>query len=179
MKRKLKTIAMQLSESDIQELIQFRKMGDKRVVELRKKRDKLAADLRKLDVQIQKLTGEPAVVEAEAAEPKRRGRRPGKKKGTGRKPRAVKESAAKEPVAKKAGGRRGRKSSRSSLSAAVREVFAKAGTPLKASQVVDALSDVGIKVADVSAMRKRISVVLASQKNHFEQVERGLYQLKG
>lgn len=154
MKRKLKTIAQQLSESDIQELLRLKKMDDKRVVALQKKRDKLAADLTRVEAQIAKLTGD---VEA----PKRRGRKPGPAKTAG---------------SGKTGGRRTRKVN---LSATVREIFSRAGTPLKARDVVDALPEMGVKVKNVSDMRKRISVVLAAQKNYFEQVERGVYQLKG
>lgn len=192
MRKTLKSIAMQLSESDIQELFRLKKMEDKRVVALRKKRAKLAADIARLDSQIAKLGGE---TEAEAA-PARRGRKPGSKnKKPGRKPGSGKaaaekpaakktagkkaaKKAAKKAVAKKPAVRKGKKRTRINLSATVRDIFAKAGAPLKASQVVDALPDAGIKVADVAAMRKRISVVLASQKSHFEQVERGVYQLK-
>ncbi len=176
MKRKLKSIAMQLSDAEIQELIQFRKIGDKRVVALRRRRDKLADNLAKVERELARLTGG-----ADAAEAPRRVRRPGKrgrpaKAQDGAKPEKKVKKAAK---AKKAPGRGGKKSPRLNLSAAVREIFAKAGAPLKASQVVDALPEAGIKVSNVADMRKRISVVLASQKNHFEQVERGVYQLKG
>lgn len=168
MKRTLKSIAMQLSEDDIQELIRFRKVGGKKVIALQKKRAKLAADLEKIDAQLARMTGE--------AEAPKRGRRPGKAK-PGRPAKAKTEKAAKTPGKKAVG--RPKKSRRVNLSAAVREVFSRAGTPLKAKDVVDALPEVGIKVANVADMRKRISVVLASQKNSFEQVERGVYQLKG
>ena len=162
MKRKLQRIAMQLSESDIQELIRLKKMGDKKVIALQKKRDKLASDLAKVEAQLSKLMGD---VEA----PKRG--RPRKNAGP-----------AKTAGGRKTGGARkkaGRaKSKRLNLSAAVREALSRAGTPLKAKDIVEALPDVGIKVANVSDMRKRVSVVLASQKNYFEQVERGVYQLR-
>lgn len=153
MKKKLQSIAMQLSESEIQELVRLKKMGDKKLVSLNKKRDKIVAQLEAVDAEI------AAALGAEA---------PVRKRRAGRKPAAVKAPAKK----KKRGGR-------VNLSVAVREIFSQAGTPLKAKDVVDALPDAGIKVRDVAAMRKRISVVLASQKNHFEQVERGVYQLKG
>lgn len=161
MKRKLQSIAMQLSESDIQELIRLKKMGDKRVVALQKKRDKLASDLAKVEAQLSKLVGD--------AEAPRRGR-PRKSAGP-----AKTAGGAKTGARKKAGRT---KSKRLNLSAAVREAFSRAGTPLKARDIVDALPAAGIKVKNVSDMRKRVSVVLASQKNHFEQVERGVYQLK-
>lgn len=155
MNRKLQNIAQRLSENDIHELLRLKKMGDKKVVALQKKRDKLAADLAKAEAQLAKLLGDAP------AKP-RRGRKPGTKK-----------------AAAPAAGRKKRKSSRVNLSAAVREVFARAGAPLRAREVVDALPDVGVKVKDVTDMRKRVSVVLASQKSYFEQVERGVYQLKG
>ena len=150
MKKSLKSIAAQLSESDIQELIRIKKLGDKKVVALQKKRDKLAADLARVEAELAKLSGEPVVKAG------RRGRKPG-------------------PVA---GKRKPRKGRRVNLTAAVREVFAQSSEPLRASQVVDALPGAGIKVANVSDMRKRISVVLASQKKSFEQVGRGIYRLR-
>lgn len=159
MNRKLKNIAAKLSEADIQELIRIKKLGDKRAVTLRKKRDKLAADLAKIDAELAKITGEPA---AAPAKPGRRGRKP---------------AAAAPAKAAKGGKKKSRR--RTNLTGAVRDILTKAGEPLRASQVVDALPEAGIKVADVSDMRKRISVVLASQKKTFEQVSRGMYQLKG
>lgn len=160
MKRKLAAIAKQLSEDDIQELMRLKKMGDKRVVALQKKRDRLAASLESVDSELADLLG------SETAAPKR-GRR-------GRKP-----AAAKSPAVKKvAGRRRGKPARNNNLSAAVREVFGRAGAPLKAREVVEALPSVGMKVKNEADMRKRISVVLASQKNHFEQVSRGVYQLR-
>ncbi len=44
--------------------------------------------------------------------------------------------------------------------------------------MVEGLPDVGVKVKNEADMKKRVSVVLASQKNYFEQVQRGVYQLK-
>lgn len=162
MKNNLQSIAMRLSESEIQELVRLKKMGDKKVVELRKRRDKLAAELARLDARLEKMAG--GAVEAKPA-PARRGRKPAAEKAEAKAPRGRK-------VAARKGGRR------LNISAAVRKVFQQAGTPLKASQVVDGLPEAGLKVKNVSDMRKRVSVVLASQKNHFEQVERGVYQLK-
>lgn len=160
MKRSLKSIALQLSDSDVQELLRLRKTEGKKVVALQKKRDKLTADLAKVEQQIARLTGEAVF---ETAKPKR-----------GRKPAAEK---AGTKVGAKTVGRK-RRGKRMNISAAVREVFAKMDEPLRASQVVDALPDVGLPVKDVQAMRKRISVVLASQKNRFEQVDRGVYRLR-
>lgn len=166
MNKKLQSIAQQLTESDIQELIRLKKQGSKKTIALRKKRDKLAAELARIDAQLEKADGDAG---ADAAKPARTGRR-------GRRKAAVAKPAKAPAKAKKAGARKGGR--RQNLSAAVREVFAQAGTPLKASQVVDGLPTAGVKVKNVADMRKRISVVLASQKNHFEQVERGVYQLK-
>lgn len=161
MKRSLKSIAAQLSEEEIQELVRIKKMSDKKTVGLMKKRDKLVSQLAAIDAELAKLTGGK---KAAPTQPKRRGRKP---------------AAAAAPAAKKKPGRkkavRGR---RSNFSASVRDVFAQAGVPLKASQVVDALPGVGVKVKDVSDMRKRVSVVLAQHKNYFEQVERGVYRLR-
>ena len=170
MKRKLQSIAMQLSEDEIQELMRLKKQGDKKSVALRKKRDRLAAELARLDAQLAKMGGD-----VPEKEPARRGRKP-KAKVKAAPARRRRPSAAK-PAAKK-GAKPGRSSRRNNLSAAVTEIFSQAGTPLKASQVVDGLPGVGIKVKDVAAMRKRISVVLASQKKRFEPLERGVYQLK-
>ncbi len=108
----------------------------------------------KLAAQLEALDAEIAMIagDAPAAKP-RRGRKPavqGKKK----------------------------RGARVNLSGAVRDVMAKSGDPMRARDIVDGLPDAGIKVRDVAAMRKRVSVVLASQTNHFEQVERGVYRLK-
>ncbi len=157
MKRQLKTIAMQLSESDIQELIRLKKQGDKKTVALRKRRDKLVAELARVDAELKKITGEEPAPAAK------------KKTARGR--------TAKAAAAKTAGGKK-RKTNRVNISAAVREVFQKANEPLRARQVVDLLGDAGVKVTDVQEMRKRVSVVLAQAKDTFEQVECGVYRLK-
>lgn len=170
MKRKLQSIAAQLSEDDIQEIIRIKKTSDKRSVSLMRKRDKLAAQLAALDAELAKIAGKPV---AAATTGKRRGRKPGVKAATA--------EAATAKTGKKKVATRGRKASagrRNNFSAAVREVFSQAGSPLKASQVVDGLPTVGVKVKDVSDMRKRVSVVLAQHKNYFEQVERGVYRLR-
>ena len=170
MNRKLLTIAKQLSGNDLEELLRLRKMEEKKVSDLHKTRDKLVADLAKVEKQLAKLD---SGAESAPKTRKKRGRKPASE--------AKAETApARKAGKKKAGAKKGAKkrSRRLNLSAAVREVFARAARPLKASEVVDGLPAAGIKIADVSAMRKRISVVLASQKNHFEQVERGVYQLK-
>ena len=187
MKKELKSIAMQLSENDIKELFRLKKMGDKRVIALRKEREKMAANLARLDKRIARLMGEDEGEKAEAPKRRRRSRKSGRrvaakkakaepKKARGRPGR----KAGKVSQTKSRGTRgKGRKSARiNNLSAAVRKVIAKAGAPLKASQVVDGLPGAGIKVASVADMRKRVSVVLASQKKHFDRVEPGLYQLK-
>jgi hypothetical protein len=155
MKRNLATIAKKLSEDDIQELIRLKKTGDKRVVALRKKRDKIAAALEKVEAELASLSGEAA--------PSRRGRKPGSKR-RGAKP------------GPKPGSRRGKRNV--NFTATVREVFTQAGKPLRAAEVVELLPAAGIKVKDVTDMKKRVSVILASQKNSFEQVERGVYKLK-
>ncbi len=151
MKRKLAAIAKSLSENDIQELIRLKKTGDKRVIALTKKRDRIAAKLAEVEAEIAKLTGESL--------PSKRG--PRKQRGKpGPKP----------------GAKRGKR--RVNFTAAVREVFVQAKQPLRAAEVVERLETVGLKVKDVTDMKKRVSVILASQKNSFEQVERGVYQLK-
>ncbi len=152
MKRKLKNIAAQLTESEIQELIQIKKMGGKKAVALIRKRDKLAGQLAAIEAELARIEGRPVA--------KRRGR-PSTKGG----------KAAK-------GGRKASGRGRVNFSAAVREVFAKAGEPLRARQVVDGLAALGVKVTDPSDMRKRVSVVLAQHKKHFEQVDRGVYRLR-
>lgn len=76
MSRKLKSIAMQLSDSDIQEIIRIKKSDGKKVEELRKKRDRLASQLAALDAQIIKLTGEaPAPVARKRGAPTRAARK--------------------------------------------------------------------------------------------------------
>jgi hypothetical protein len=155
MKRTLASIAKSLSEEDIQELIRLKKTDDKKVVSLRRKRDKIAAALAAIEAEIAKLGGEAA--------PAKRGRRKGAK--LGRKP-------GPKPGAKRGGKRR------VNFTAVVRDVFAQAGQPLRAAEVVEKLPEAGIKVKDPADMKKRVSVVLASQKNSFEQVSRGVYQLK-
>ncbi len=159
MKRKLATIAKSLSEEDIQELIRLKKTDDKRVVSLRKKRDKVAATLEKLDAEIAALTGGAAP----AGRGRRRGAKPGPKPGS------------KKPGPKPGMKKRGR---RVNFTAAVRDILSKADQPLRAAEVVERLPEAGIKVKDATEMKKRVSVILASQKNSFEQVERGKYQLK-
>lgn len=164
MKKKLQSIAAQLTEDDIQEIIRIKKTSDKRSVALMKRRDKLAAQLAAVEAELAAVAGTSA-----PAAGKRRGRKPGRKPGV--KPAAAGAKKVATRGRKKAAGRR------NNFSAAVREVFAQAGTPLKASQVVDGLPAAGVKVKDVSEMRKRVSVVLAQHKNYFEQVERGVYRL--
>ncbi len=171
MKRKLAAIARELSEEDLQELLRIRKTGDKKVDGLRKKRDKLAADLAKAEAELAQLTG------GAETRKKRRGRKPGRPAAAegaarakpGRKPGAKK-------AAKKGPGRGGKR--RVNFTAAVRDVFVSAGTPLRAAEVVERLAEAGAKIKDTADMKKRVSVILASQKNSFEQVDRGLYQLK-
>lgn len=142
---------MQLSDSDIQELIRIRKSGGKKVETLRKKQDKLTAQLAAVKAEIAKLTGEaaPATVAAAEPQPRRRG-------------------------APKGGTRRG---GRVNFVAKMREVLTNAGTPLRARDIVESLPTVGVKVKDIPYTRKRVSVALATNKC-FEQVSRGIYQLK-
>ncbi|MDR1745499.1 MAG: hypothetical protein LBS30_07085 [Planctomycetota bacterium] len=154
MKKKLRSIAAQLTEDEIQELIQIKKMGDKKTVALMRKRDRLASQLAALDAELARIEGKPVAR-------KRRGRPASKVKIVARGRRKT-----------SSGGRR------PNFSAAVREVFVKAGEPLRARQVVEGLADMGVKVTDASDMRKRVSIVLAQHKKHFEQVERGVYRLR-
>jgi pyruvate/2-oxoglutarate dehydrogenase complex dihydrolipoamide acyltransferase (E2) component len=170
MKRTLQSIAAQLSEDEINQLIKIKKMGGKKSAALLKKRDKLAAQLAAVEAELARLSGGKV---APSAQPKRRGRKPAAAK-------AAKTAKAAAPAKKTAGRKKKAAGSRRiNFSASVREVFTQAGTPLKASQVVDGLPGVGVKVKDISDMRKRVSVVLAQHKNHFEQVERGVYRLRG
>ncbi len=171
MKRKLAAIAMELSEEDLQELLRLKKTGGKKADALRKKRDRLAADLAKAEAELAKLTGGETPA-------KRRGRKPGR-------PAAAAAGAEKKTRGRKAGPAKGTKKRarrgagrRVNFTAAVRDVFVKAGTPLRAAEVVENLAASGVAVKDAADMKKRVSVILASQKNSFEQVDRGLYQLK-
>ncbi len=165
MKRTLKSIAAQLTEDEIQEIIKLKKMGDKKNAVLIRKRDKLAAQLADVEAELAKRSGGKIA----PAQPKRRGRKPASESSA-----PVRKTAGSKP----AGRRRAAGSRRNNFSASVREVFAQAGTPLRARQVVEGLPGVGVKVKDESDMRKRVSVVLAQHKNHFEQVERGVYRLR-
>lgn len=171
MKRSLKEIAKQLTGDDIQELMRLKEQEDKRLTDLLKKRDKLAGELAEVEEQIAGLGG--SVAGKAPAGKKKPGRRPGRKAKAVSEPMADEEKPARGRRKGKARGRRN-----NNLSATVRAIFAAASGPLKASQVVEALPEAGIDVPDVSEMRKRISVVLSSQKKHFEPVERGLYQLR-
>lgn len=172
MDRTLENIARQLSESDIQELLRIKKSEDKKMADLRARRDKLAEEIAEID---EMLAGN-----AEEDAPKaRRGRRPAATtQNTARTPRAAKTVA---PAQAKQPGRRGGprlRAGKVNMAAAVREVFQRAGEPLRARQVVEGLPEAGVKVPDVLEMRKRVSVILAQHKNSFEQVERGIYRLK-
>ncbi len=171
MKRKLAAIARELSEDDLQELLRLKRTDGKLVAELSRKRDKLAEELAKADAELARLTGG-------AAPAKRRGRRKAAEKSAEAEAPEMKQRAkpGPKPGSKRMAKRGGRR--KVNFTAAVRDVFAKAGTPLRAAEVVGLLSDSGMKIKDPADLKKRVSVVLASQKNSFEQVERGLYKLK-
>lgn len=77
MNRNLKNIAMQLTESDIKEIIRIKKTGDKRLEALRNKRAGLVEKLAALDSEIAALIGDATVEKA----PRRRGPARGTKRG--------------------------------------------------------------------------------------------------
>ena len=156
MKKNLLSIAMGLSEKDIKELIRLKKNGGKKLLELRRERKKLAAALAKIDMQL----AEYGEGDASAAPRKTR-----RKKGSGRKPAKVTKKRARKNGRRAVG-----------LTEAVRNVVAKASKPVRASEVVDALPEAGFTVRDVAATRKRVSIILATQKGSFRQAGRGLYQ---
>lgn len=85
------------------------------------------------------------------------------------------------PAAPKAKGRpgprAGAKRGKINFVAKMREVFAQAGKPLRAREIVESLPEVGVKIKDIPYTRKRVSVALATNKC-FEQVSRGIYQLR-
>ncbi len=168
MKRKLAAIARELSDADLQEILKYRKTGDKKVDALRKKRDRLAESLEKAEAELAKLTGDEAPA-------KRRGRKPGRPAAAGAGKKAKQAKAGKPAAKRKPRSGSGR---RVNFTAAVRDVFVKTGGSLRAAEVVEHLAEAGIKTTDVPDMKKRVSVILASQKNSFEQVDRGLYRLK-
>lgn len=151
MKKDLLSIAMGLSEKDIQKLAKLHKDGSKKLTELRRERKKLAAALAKVDRQI-------AALDVETEAPARRTR----------KTRAAKPVAGKGRKAKRGGA---------GLTDAVREILSKSSTPMRASEIVDALPGEGVSVKDVQATRKRVSIILASQKKSFAQSGRGLYKI--
>jgi hypothetical protein len=148
-------IVKELSEKDIEELIRLKKDGGKKLQELRNERRKLAAQLQKIDGQIAELGGAGDAGEAVPAKPGARSGRQGK------------------PAAG-AGGKKTRRAQ--GLTEAVIKVVAEAGEPLRAREIVEALPGVGFKVKSIKDARKRVSIVLSSQKNKFVKVGRGLYR---
>ena len=185
------SIAMGLSDKEIIELVRLKKTGGKKMVELRRERKKLLTSLARIDKKIAAFGGvavEETVEEAPVKTGRGKGRgrktaKPATKTAKATKAGKVAKKAAKPPKAPKAPKatkiKRGRKGGRriAGLTDAVRKVVAGATQPMRASDIVDALPGAGFKVADVSMIRKRVSIILATQKGSFKQVERGLYQI--
>ena len=190
MKKNLMSIAMGLSDKEIIELVRLKKTGGKKMVELRRERKKLLTSLARIDKKIATFGGvavEETVEEAPVKTRRGKGRgrkaaKPATKAAKATKSDKVAKKAAKAPKAPKAPKatkiKRGRKGGRriAGLTDAVRKVVAGATQPMRASDIVDALPGSGFKVADVSMIRKRVSIILATQKGSFKQVGRGLYQ---
>lgn len=167
MKKNLMSIAMGLSEKELMELVRLKKDGGKKLVELRRERNKLATAIAKIDKKLAEY-GEGAADAGDVETAPRKTRR-----GRGRGRKAAK--AAVKPASKTKGAGRGKRRA-AGLTEAVRNVVANAADPVRASDIVDALPGVGFKVKDVAATRKRVSIILATQKGSFQQVGRGLYQ---
>ncbi|MDR1533679.1 MAG: hypothetical protein LBU64_01070 [Planctomycetota bacterium] len=171
MKRNLKIIAGQLSDRDIREVIRLKKLGGKRAVELKKKRAKLAETLDKLDQRLAALAG----ADFSPAPPVRRKSAGKAAKAARAKPAEGEAPAADQPIDS---ARKGRKPSPGSLASLVRKILDKSEEPLKAREIVERLPKTRVKALGVPALRKRISVLLATQNGYFEQTGRGLYKLK-
>ncbi|MDR0361667.1 MAG: hypothetical protein LBJ46_03125 [Planctomycetota bacterium] len=163
MKRKLLDIAKQLSERELEQLMQLKRDGGKKLQELRKERRKVAAELARIDRRIAQFGGEP---EAETGKPV------GAKAPSAAKKRGRPKKAEAKPRGRRKGPRRGK-----GLTEGVMKVLEAAAEPLRASDIVDALPGAGFKVEDVKEARKRVSIVLASKKDRIENVGRGLYKL--
>ncbi len=171
MKKKLLSIAMGLSEKDIKELMRLKKDGSKRLEELRRERKKLLADLKKVNDTIVSLGGEDLFT-MEASPRKTRGPKPGRKAAL-----SGITSTKRNKSANAGSSRKGKRLVSGGLTDAVRKVLVDAGDSLRAADIVDKLPGFGYKVKDIAAVRKRGSIVLATQKKNFEQVGRGLYRI--
>ncbi len=154
MNKKLLSIAQELSEKEIQALIRLKKHGGKKLTELNRERKKLLSSLAKIEKQILDFGGDLDSAASKRKTSSSKGRRG---------------SAGK---AQEKSGFDG-----SGLTEAMREVMTKANSPLRASDIVEALPENGFKVKDVMATRKRVSIILATQKKSFHQTGRGLYVL--
>jgi|GEM_PF-2586248 hypothetical protein len=172
MNKDLLTIAMGLSEKDIKELMRLKKDGSKKLGELRRERKKLLTALKKINDQIVSYGGED-IFNMDSPATKRRGRKPGKKSTLAEK---APTSKRKKPT-KANSGAKGKRLISGGLTDAVRKVLVDANDSLRAADIVDKLPGFGYKVKDVAAIRKRVSIVLATQKKNFEQVGRGLYRI--
>ena len=167
MKRKLLDMAMRLSETDIAEMLRLKQDGEKKLAELKKERRQLATQVVKLDREIAALGG----AEDGATEPA------GKSRGRPKKDDDAKEAKPAATGGRRAGRSRGGAKGKGGLSHSIKLVMGNASAPMRAREIVDQLPTVGYKVKNEVAIRKRASIILASQKNHFKQVERGLYEL--
>ena len=189
--KNLTSIAMQLSEDEIRQLMRLRKKGEQEAIKLRRRHDRLAAELKKVEKRLAGITGEstPGAVGRPGRPAKKAAVKPGRApkgkaqvpagkpgRGSGSKPAGA--TAANAVRIGGASETRGRKLSPNGLAAAVRSVLADAGTPLNAHQIVEALPGVGFKVDDNRLVKKRVSVLLASQKKYFTSVTRGIYTVK-
>lgn len=171
MNKNLLTIAMGLSEKDIKELMRLKKDGSKKLGELRRERKKLLTALKKINDQIVSYGGED-IFNMDSPVKKARGRKPGRKP-------ALAEAATpkRKKTAKSSSKGKGKRLISGGLTDAVRKVLLDANDSLRAADIVDKLPGFGYKVKDVAATRKRVSIVLATQKKNFEQVGRGLYRI--
>lgn len=163
---------MGLSEKEIMQLARLKKDGGKKLAVLRKERKKLADALARIDGQIAGLGGSPLGDDA----PAKRTRSAKKAVPEKRRTRKAAVKAASKPAGKAASKPRRGKAGKIGLTEGVRKALSQANDPLRASDIVDALPGLGYKVKDVAATRKRVSIVLATQKNNFTQVARGLYK---
>lgn len=185
MKRNLLNIAMGLSEKELKELVRLKKDGSKKLTALRRERKKLQTALDKVDSEIAMFTGES--VEPAAPKTAARGRRRAKAKAAP-KARGAKKTVKKTAKIAKTAGKKAAKTAKTTarggvkikaggLTNAVKQILGQSAQALRAGDIVEKLPEVGFKVKNEAALRKRVSIVLATQKKNFKQAGRGLYQI--
>lgn len=139
---------------------------------LAQKREALAAQVAALADQIAELGGAAVPVEAPAPVRKRKKRRKAAGRPAKKAPAAPK--AKKAPVVRKPAKAKGK--GKVTLRAAVAQVIAAAGRPMRASEIAAALGDTGYQSASKN-MKNMVSATLAQAKD-FRRVRKGLYGIR-